>query len=261
MRDCRMSKRVIVGFGNCGKAVGKLLEFLRLDFEVFDIDKSKTQGYKVAYNFVGTFLHICVPEFQIKDAVIHTRGAEYILIHSTMPIGMTRKIQNKVNVPLAYMPLFFRERHLEDIYKPQRVLLGLPTGSNNDESYAPFIEFAKLYSLKVGAIFKLVTYETAELIKLATNGIRACLITLYNELFRVAKNYEVEQEFINCLPDALDITKVATWEREYYPWGNDPNLIGKPYAGSCLPKDVRYLKYYSKLFELLDLLNSKYADY
>lgn len=256
-------RHVIVGYGNAGKALGMILKYLNTDFEVFDIAYRSLldQGVKITHNFSESFVHICTPEYVVRDVVkkVSSGGARYVLIHSTMPIGETRKAQNETNIPIALMPLFFREKRIEDIYKPHRIILGLPNADLiNDKRYQAFYEFAKSYATKTGALIKVYKYETAEIIKLATNGIRATLILLYNELFKIAKEFQCEEEFKNAIKDVLNIINVTTWERDSYPWGNNPDLLGLAFSGSCLPKDVGHLKKYSKFFEIVGELNETY---
>jgi UDP-glucose 6-dehydrogenase len=71
--------------------------------------------------------HICVPEDRVEDLVSKIPTGSSVIIHSTMPVGAMRRFGRE---DLVYMPMFFREMHIEeDIRSPRRIVIGTSSGS------------------------------------------------------------------------------------------------------------------------------------
>lgn len=85
-------RHLIIGNGEVGKAVAKVFECKAIDID-----------YKGGIDNVK-FLHICFPYINnfIGTVKIYKEqfDAEYVIIHSTVPIGITNKIDGAVHSPI-----------------------------------------------------------------------------------------------------------------------------------------------------------------
>ncbi len=123
------NKRVlIVGAGSCGRAVSILIsDLMGVEPYYYDVDPRNDLAIgRRAKGFPGfDIYHICVPEDAVSSVVKEIPDGSYVVIHSTMPPGSTRGLGRDV----IYMPLFFRERHVEeDLRSPGRIVIGTRDG-------------------------------------------------------------------------------------------------------------------------------------
>jgi len=102
-----MKKDVIVGLGEIGKPILKLLSkdniIVGFDVNHYLMDKRKFEKYK---NFKTSFLHVAIPVTnKFINNVLKLQKEfqpECIVIHSTIKPGTTEKLQGKLSIPVIY---------------------------------------------------------------------------------------------------------------------------------------------------------------
>jgi len=167
---------------------------------------------------------------KIKET-IDRNDYKVIVIKSTVPVGTNRKIKELLsgyNVDVVSNPEFLREGiAVYDFFNPERIVLGF----ENLENKKPIKIMEEVYNhFKEKSIpFIITNWETAELIKYASNAFLATKISFINELAKLADKVKANIKTIS------------------YAMGLDPRIgdkflnAGIGYGGSCFPKDVKAL--------------------
>jgi len=154
-----------------------------------------------------------------------------IVIKSTVPVGTNRKVKellSEYNVDVVSNPEFLREGiAVYDFFNPERIVLGF----ENLKNKKPIKIMENIYYCfkEKNIPFVITNWETAELIKYASNAFLATKLSFINELAKLSDKV------------GADIKTVS------YAMGLDPRIgnkflnAGIGYGGSCFPKDVKAL--------------------
>jgi len=224
-------KHLIIGAGIVGKATGIWLETNKHDVTYFDTDEHQLSrwaesGRKVCFDFKPEdydVCWICTPETAVELILKYLPRDTFVVVRSSTIPGTLQMLQDKYNIKnLVHNPEFLREKTAwEDMFNPERIVIG-------GESFAAGC-IERIYSSCTCPKF-VVSLTESELIKQIANSYLATQISFWNEIKTICDNFGVNsQEVANIVALDKRVSKYGTM------------MIGKPFQGKCLPKDLNNL--------------------
>jgi UDPglucose 6-dehydrogenase len=223
----------IIGLGAVGSAVARGFEYI--GHTVIGYDK-KDRNSSIDKVIETDIIYICVGTPSDKDgrcdlsAVYNVCSSleqlEYngiVVIKSTSEPGTTASLQKEINLTLAYVPEFLRERcAFEDFIYNHEILV---VGTEDKNVFDKIVEshgYLPKDTLQVSV-------TEAELIKYYCNTYKAMKVVFANAFYEIAQKLDadynaVRSGFLKHIITQQDYTKV------------DKSFRG--YGGMCLPKDT-----------------------
>ncbi|MCK5039907.1 MAG: UDP-glucose/GDP-mannose dehydrogenase family protein [Candidatus Aenigmarchaeota archaeon] len=154
-----------------------------------------------------------------------------VVIKSTVPVGTNRKVSKILegcNCDVVSNPEFLKEGSaIDDFFNTDRVVLGFEDNTKHEARDSMMNIYSYFYEKKTK--FVITDWESAELIKYASNSFLAVKISFVNEIARLCDTVGA---------DIKDVTKGMGYDRRI---GEHFLNAGLGYGGSCFPKDVNAL--------------------
>ncbi len=192
--------------------------------------------------------------FAVAEEIGEAMENEYKIIvnKSTVPVGTARKVEKiikaktKAKFEVISNPEFLKEgTAVQDFMKPDRIIIGTDSSAVAEkikDLYEPFV--------RTGNPILIMSIESAEMTKYASNTMLACRISFMNEIANL------------CDKVGADVEEVRIGMAKDPRIGSKFLFPGIGYGGSCFPKDIKGIiqkgKEYGlpmKICESVDLVN------
>ena len=143
---------------------------------------------------------------------------------------------------VCYNPEFLRKyAPIDDFFKPDRIVIG---EDNKGASYHSSLPLKELYKEITNKII-ITDYDTAEMIKYASNCFLSLKISYFNEMGLLCRQLGI---------DHREVSMAVALDKRIGHYGT---RAGRPFQGPCLPKDTQALAYFVKRSKLKpDLIQS-----
>lgn len=235
----------IIGVGIVGGACKFGFEKLGHDVSCYDKKfKEGEKGSDIGDLKDSEIVFICVPTPRSKDGSCNTEIVEEVIsklkdieykniicIKSTVSPGTTKKLKEKFNMDISFVPEFLRERCAITDFTENHDLCVIGTDSEKT-----FEKIKKVHG-KFPKKFIKLTDEEAEMVKYFNNSFNAARIVFANSFYEICKNKNIN--YTNVKNAAVNIHHIP----DYY---LDCNENFRGFAGMCLPKDVSELSVLEK---------------
>ena len=245
-----MKKDVVAGIGEIGKPILKLLskQNITVGFDLNPdlMDQRKFKRYK---NLQTSFLHITIPvtgKFINNVLKLDKKfQPECIVIHSTIKPGTTKKLQEKLSIPVIYSAT--RGIHKRMIYDLKRYTKFFVISENAPRGKWASSRFVKLMKRCGIKTKKMSKPETLELAKIICDTSYLGWLVNYAQLSnRIAIQYGIDYDEMWSFSD--EIHKFL---------GNRPKMYPGYIGGHCVIPNLNLIN--DETLNLINKMNNFYA--
>jgi UDP-N-acetyl-D-mannosaminuronate dehydrogenase len=247
-----LEKNVIAGLGEIGMPIFKLIssknETIGYDINEKLIDKKLWNKYE---KLKTSFLHICIP-FSDKFVQNVVKSFEQfepkvVVIHSTISPGTSKKIQNKIKIPVIYSATRgVHKRMLSDL-KRYTKFFAVESDIKNSKKAA--IDYAKLMK-KCGVKYKKLSNPlTLELAKIVVDTSYYGWLITYSQISKMIAD-----------KNNVDFDEMWSFSDEIHKFlGNRPKMFPGFIGGHCVIPNLELID--NNLLNLINDINLDYAKY
>ena len=245
------TKDVVVGLGEIGRPIQKLISKGELTVG-FDINKKLMDVNKFQKNIdVPTkTLHVCIPfTNNFRHNVITLCGKfspKCLVIHSTLQPYTTKKLQNKLTIPVIFSPTRgVHKRMLYDLKRYTKFFAIEPDAPKKIWAITMYAKSMKKCGVKAQKMSDPITLELAKII---------CDTSYYGWLI----NYAQLSKMI-ATENHVDYDEMWTFSDEIHKHlGNRPKMYPGIIGGHCVIPNLDLIQ--NQTLDFIKKLNKKYAS-
>ena len=245
-----MKKDVVAGLGEIGYPILKLLSKKQTTVG-YDIDKKSTNKlkFKTLQDTQTSFLHIAIPVTTKFDSNILELNKKFkpecIVIHSTISLGTTERIQKKLSIPLIYSATRgVHKRMLKDIKRYMKFFAISKNAPKKQWAIKTFSRKMKNCGVKTR---QMSTPETLELGKILCDTSYLGWLINYAQLTNmIATQYNVNYDEMWTFSDEI---------HEFL--GNRPKMYPGFIGGHCVIPNLELIQ--NQTLNLIKSINQKYS--
>lgn len=201
----------------------------------FTTDIAEAAGSDVVFIAVGTpqqsgsdAADLTYVDAAVESLLPHLAAGTLVAGKSTVPVGTAQRLAELVaptGATLAWNPEFLREGFaVEDTLRPDRLVYGVADG---DDAAVAALDAVYATILERGTDRLVVSFATAELVKVSANAFLATKISFINAMAELSETVGAD---VTQLADAIGLD--ARIGRRFL-------NAGLGFGGGCLPKDIR----------------------
>jgi len=245
-----MKKDVVAGLGEIGYPILKLLSKKQTTVG-YDIDKKSTNKlkFKTLQDTQTSFLHIAIPVTTKFDSNILELNKKFkpecIVIHSTISLGTTERIQKKLSIPLIYSATRgVHKRMLKDIKRYMKFFAISKNAPKKQWAIKTFSRKMKNCGVKTR---QMSTPETLELGKILCDTSYLGWLINYAQLTNmIAIQYNI------------DYDEMWTFSDEIHKFlGNRPKMYPGFIGGHCVIPNLDLM--HNQTLDLIKKINTMYS--
>ena len=244
-----IKKNVVVGLGEIGSPISKLLEKKSLVVG-YDLDKKlmDLKKFKKLENIDTLFLHVCIPHTKnFKKNVlqlIKKFKPEIVVIHSTISPNTTYSLQSVCDIPIMYSAT--RGVHKRMLTDLKRYTKYFAISKNAPKKKMAITEFKKSMKLCNVQTKQMEKPETLELAKIICDTSYLGWLINYAQLSNmIAIQYNVNYDEMWSFSDEI-----------HELLGNRPKLYPGFIGGHCVIPNLDLM--HNQTLDLIKKINSKY---
>ena len=245
-----MKKDVVAGLGEIGYPILKLLSKKQTTVG-YDIDKSSMNEskFKTLQDTQTSFLHIAIPvttKFDSNILQLYKKfKPECIVIHSTISLGTTERIQKKLSIPLIYSATRgVHKRMLKDIKRYMKFFAISKNAPKKQWAIKTFSRKMKNCGVKTR---QMSTPETLELGKILCDTSYLGWLINYAQLTNMA-----------AIQYNIDYDEMWTFSDEIHEFlGNRPKLYPGFIGGHCIIPNLDLM--HNQTLDLIKKINTRHS--
>jgi UDP-N-acetyl-D-mannosaminuronate dehydrogenase len=244
-----IKKNVVVGLGEIGSPISKLLEKKSLVVG-YDLDKKlmDLKKFKKLENIDTLFLHVCIPHTKnFKKNVlqlIKKFKPEIVVIHSTISPNTTYSLQSVCDIPIMYSATRgVHKRMLTDLKRYTKYFAISKNAPKKKMAITEFKKSMKLCNVKTKQMEKPETLELAKII--CDTSYLGWLINYAQLSNMIAIQYNVNYDEMWSFSDEI-----------HELLGNRPKLYPGFIGGHCVIPNLDLM--HNQTLDLIKKINSKY---
>ena len=246
-----MKKDVVAGLGEIGLPIFKVFS---KNFPTFgyDIDKNLIpKNPKKIQNHPVRFLHICIPFnkffFRNIEKLNKKFVPESIVIHSTIKPETTKKIQQKLDIPVIYSPTRgIHKRMMHDLKRYTKFFALDNNIANSSLASKNYVNLLKKSGINTKKISNSVTLELSKII---------CDTSYYGWLINYAQMSKIIADKY-----LVDYDEMWSFSDEIHKFlGNRPKMFPGFIGGHCVIPNLELLD--EKLLNQVDQINTIFKKF